>query len=115
MVLDGDGLVDDVQLGEAGDKISADPFHQISHRSALRGTFERVLQNATDWVGHHNANVRILFLEIRSRPAQRPSRSYATNQNVDATHGLLPQLWAGRLVMGRPICLVVKLISVPAA
>ena len=102
------------QVGGGRQKVLADALHLVRFRICAFGDRPFVLPNfredRTLDVHAHNFDVRILGLEISPDSADRPARAHADDDVGHATFGLLPDLGAGRHLVGFRVIGIVILV-----
>ena len=107
LVGDLDDLVDQLDVHRPGHEVLADALDLVWRD---RARVERALR-----VGADDVDRRLALLEVLGDAADRPAGAHARDEHVDRALGLLPDLRAGRPVVGLGVARVEVLVGLKRA
>ena len=106
----GHPLVDDVLVEGLRVEVLADALDEVRVHVLLAGRVDRALGVCAD-----DDHVRLLLLQVAARARDRAAGSDRDHERVDLAARLLPDLGAGRLVVGLRVALVRVLVGLVGA
>ena len=107
----GDDLVDDREVGRAGDEILPHAFDLVGVRLGDLAGFVVGLEDRAHRVGADDAHLGIALLQAARDPADRPAGSQPGDEVRQLARGLLPDLGPGALVVGQWVGRIVILVG----